>query len=281
MAVMVFYIYEGMDLTNLEDYILYMKTDWKNSTVETNIFSEGIKRIQNKKLETGQWARAHSILFNILSVEIDVDHITVKPLGISILPLHAKDIGATQGFYQLPIFKEAFSMEMIELIKSVEPWGLCSGMTERPDDLKILDASILVRVHIDNLDGWLEKTKFNFDLLNNMLMPSELPKNRIYLTKAGWEKGLRKFEKLSSAFEQKDFVESEVKVYIKEYMEGIRREGFEKLGISLQGIKSLLKKNTTASIDPENNRSGLVSKPSLKSPSRSPTINDRKVSERQ
>ena len=75
MAVMAFYVYEGMDYAELPGYLLYLKPDWKKSTIDTLIFTEGLKRIPNKRTPTGQWAKAHSVVFNIVSVEIDVENI--------------------------------------------------------------------------------------------------------------------------------------------------------------------------------------------------------------
>jgi len=229
-----------MDTLRDSEYLLFFMPEWGESTTDTVIFADGFKRIPNKRKDSGEWQRGHSLLFNILTVEMSVDTVTVKSIGISLLPLHAIDIGVCQGYYQLPIYKEPFTFEMIDLFKNVEPWGLVRGINHIKEHIKASNMSLLVRLYLDNFEGWLDNCKFNFDLMNSILMPDYMPRSRVCITKNFFDENLLNHPKLEKLFKKKDFDATEIRQAIRHYMEKTRREGFDRLGININAIQNLL-----------------------------------------
>lgn len=179
--------------------------------------------ISNRKDSEGKWVKPHSVLFEVMAVDINNERAVLKSVGFSLLPLESLETGAVAGYYQLPIYKQQLSLDMFEFIKNLDPWGLVNGMNHKPNEFITMSATLLIRIQPDLFDGWLDNTKFNFELLNNMFMPHSIPLKRSFITQEFWEKKMKKTQKFK--YDDKVEISYDVK-FVELALESYQRDVF-------------------------------------------------------
>lgn len=153
MAVIVYYVHDDKEFDPSKDFFVFANLNWEDSSNEVLMFKDGLKYINNEfKSKKGTFYQPNCLLFNVVVLDIEVSNFSVRSIGFSILPLDIPEMTSVQGYFQLPVYKHPFSKDIIDMIKPLESWGLCQGMNKNKQNIKVMNCSIFVRVHLANFE---------------------------------------------------------------------------------------------------------------------------------
>ena len=151
MAVLVFYLHEGEDFDPEKDYTLFFDLDWRKSSNEILVFKDGFADISNLKKSGEGINKPLCLVFNVVTVDIVVEEVTIRSVGFSILPLEDPDEVALQGYFQLPVFDEPFSFSLVDQLRSKNPWTFIHNLN-RETGVKSTPTTLLVRLHLPQFE---------------------------------------------------------------------------------------------------------------------------------
>lgn len=224
MAVVAYYLHDDEEFDPDTNYHVFCDVDWEKSANTVLLFREGLKKFNNQsRRNPGTTFKPTCLLFNVLALEIGSSKFSLRSIGYSILPLDIPGLTCAQGYFQLPVYRHPFVIEMIETVKPLEAWGLVEGMNKTDQNLKVLNCSLFVRLQLSGFEGWLERP-LNFDLMNCMLMPSYLPRHRVVVTKEGFQETIKSAKPLKKTQDKADFELDEVNEYIHQYVRKLRKK---------------------------------------------------------
>lgn len=223
MAVVAYYLHDDEEFDLNTSYQIFCDVDWEKSANTVLLFKDGFKKFENQsRRKPGTFFKPASILFNVLVIEIADNKFTLKSIGYSVLPLDVPGLTCAQGYFQLPVYKHPFVVEMLDIVKPLEGWGLVEGMNKSDKNIKVLNCSLMVRLQLFGFEGWLERP-LNFDLMNCMLMPGYIPKARVVVTKEIFQEVIQTSKPLKKTQDKQDFDIDETLDYIKQYLTKLRR----------------------------------------------------------
>jgi hypothetical protein len=146
-----FYIYKDKDVFKEDDYHLFLIPNWEDSTVETILFDEAPKLISNLRKGQGKDDEFNDpvcIIFNLITIEIDPENIVIKSIGFSAIPLQVEGVGALQGYFHLPIYREPFTYDLMQKLLEIDPWQFVTQFSKNDQEVSEVSATMQIRLYL-------------------------------------------------------------------------------------------------------------------------------------